>query len=163
MRAPIHSEKHYFQMSLFTISATLSVNQKLIDSVALLNKNQTFEVVEGAVVKAVFIELWLLGSSSGGSEVVCLCKDVQNLQGPTAAEMAALGNYNNKKNILFVHQGLSPNDGGDAPVLVMRGWYKIPKSKQRFGLGDALNLTILNPHATNDLFACGFCTYKEYT
>jgi len=44
----------------------------------------------------------------------------------------------------------------------MRGWYKIPKTKQRFGLGDRLVLQIAS-QGTDALDFCGFATYKEYT
>jgi len=81
--------------------------------------------------------------------------------GPTFAEMQALGTFTLKKNILFTHQGLSPNDGVGNPVVVMRGWYKIPKSKQRMGLSDRIVLSIANL-GTGALDYCGFATYKEY-
>ncbi len=120
------------------------------------------EVSEGSIIKAVYVELWTLGSSNDGFQIVVLEKSTQDATGPTFVEMAALGDYNNKKNILFTHQGLSANDGIGNPMPVMRGWYKIPKTKQRFGLGDRLNLNISNPSA-NTLTYCGFATYKEYT
>ncbi len=82
---------------------------------------------------------------------------------PTAGQIAALHDYANKKNILFTAQGLvTPTDGGQVPVL--RGWYKIPKGKQRFGLGDRLFLTIRNNNAAAiDINFCGLAIYKEYT
>ncbi len=81
----------------------------------------------------------------------------------TTGQMAALHDYDNKKNILFTAQGLlTPNDGGQVPVL--RSWYKIPKGKQRFGLADELVLSIRNNNATAiDINLCGVIIYKEYT
>ncbi len=81
----------------------------------------------------------------------------------TTASMAALHDYANKKNILFTAQGLlTPTDGGQVPVV--RGWYKIPKGKQRFGLTDQLFVSIRNNNATSiDINFCGLAIYKEYT
>ncbi len=149
-------------MSRFTIATVVEVGQSLIKAVATANKDLVDEVEEGAVVKAVYIELWLLNSSNDGSDIVVLHKAANNQGGPSFTEMNALSTYTEKKNVLFTHQGLSSNNGVGNPVVVMRGWYKIPKSKQRFGLGDRLNLIIAN-NGPSTLEACGFCTYKEYT
>ncbi len=162
MRPVIHSTKHYVQMSLFQVATVARVNTPLIVAVAVPDKNTVFEVEEGAIVKAIYVELWLENTSNLGSEVVILTKTTAGSVGPSFAEIQALGDWDEKKNILFTHQGLSANDSNGPPIAIMRGWYKIPKSKQRFGLGDQLNLSIGNP-SLNDLNACGFATYKEYT
>ncbi len=81
----------------------------------------------------------------------------------TTAQMAALHDYDNKKNILFTSQALSPIDES-MMIPVMRGWYKIPKGKQRMGLGDQLKISIRNNNATAiDVNFCGLVIYKEYT
>ncbi len=162
MRAPIHSRKHYVQITLSTAVTVTRNNELLIEGVAVTSKNTPREVEEGAIVKAIYIELWTLSSSNDGSEVVLLSKQQELNVGPTYVEAIAVDTYTNKKNILFTHQGLSSNDGVGNPQMVMRGWYKIPKSKQRFGLGDILTLTVANP-SLNTLTYCGFATYKEYT
>ncbi len=120
------------------------------------------EVIEGAIVKAIYIELWLIGSVADQHSIVTLTKEVGANVGPTFTEMVGLGIYTNKKNILFTHQGLAGNDGISIPLNIMRGWYKIPKSKQRFGLGDSLRLAIAS-QGDATIFFCGFATYKEYT
>ncbi len=162
MRPVIHSQKHYVQITRSSVSTVSNNNERLINAVAVSNKNLVDEVEEGATVKAVYVELWVLDTGNDGSHIVILSKPPQDNAGPVFSNMNALGNYNNKKNILFTHQGLSPNDGVGDPQMVMRGWYKIPKSKQRFGLGDSLVLSITN-NSLNDLDYCGFATYKEYT
>jgi len=122
-------------------------------------------VAEGATVKACYVEFWVSQDSSSvvGSYTVVLFKDPGNTSGMTAAQMAALHDYSNKKNILFTGQGLlTPNDGGQVPVL--RGWYKIPKGKQRFGLGDTMKISLRNNNlAANDVNFCGVVVFKEYT
>ncbi len=161
MRPVIHSEKHYVQISRSTVLTVQSVNLDIILAVA--GSPTTVDgVAEGALVKAVYIELWLLNSSNDGSDVVTLIKTPLGNAGPTFGQMNALGVYTNKKNILFTHQGLSSNNGVGNPIQIMGNWYKIPKSKQRFGLGDNLILSIAN-NGPSTLEFCGFATYKEYT
>ncbi len=162
MKAPIHSRKHYVQWTLSTALTVARNTEQIAKGVAVSAKDQPSEVEEGSVIKAVYIELWTLSSSSDGSEVVIICKDNSDGTGPTYNESITLDVYNNKKEIFFVHQGLSSNDGITSPTIAFKGWIKIPKSKQRFGLGDTLNVIISNP-SLNDLDYCGFATYKEYT
>ncbi len=162
MKAPIHSDKHYVQMTRSTATAGAANNEDLIIATEGTVANAVDEVVEGAVVKAVFVELWLLDAGAGGSFVVNLSKAPILNAGPTFTNMNSLGTYVNKKNILYTTQGLTANDGITGPIPVIRQWFKIPKSKQRFGLGDKLILTVAN-NGPQDLFYCGFATYKEYT
>ncbi len=162
MRAPIHSVKHYVQMSLTTVAAGAIVTTVLADGVERTTANAVNEVTEGAIVKAIYIELWIVGSSGNATQITVLAKYPSGVAPFTVAQMAALGAANNKKNILFTSQGLTSNDGIAGPVNIMRGWYKIPKSKQRFGLGDTLELQIFSQAAQANEF-CGFATYKEYT
>ncbi len=162
MRAPIHSQKHYVQMTLSQAGTVAVVNEQLILAVESTQANAVDEVVEGSLIKAVYVELWVQDTGNLGSAVVCLIKTPLGNLGPTFGQMNALGQYTNKKNILFTHQGLTPNDGVQGPRLVMRQWFKIPKSKQRFGLGDNLILAIAN-NSLQDLNYCGFATYKEYS
>ncbi len=162
MKAPIHSIKHYKQITRSSVTTVTRNNEQLAIGVQSTLANLENEVREGSIVKAVYVELWTLNDGNAGSEVVTLSKDNAQSTGPTFVEMQALFNYPEKKNILFTHQGLSANDGIDPPMNVMRAWYKIPKSKQRFGLGDHLNLNIADLGA-NDLNYCGFATYKEYS
>ncbi len=159
----VHSNKHYVQISRSSLATVTRVSVDLVLAVESTVANAVDEVAEGATVKAVYIELWLLNTSNDGSDIVCVIK---NLAGgatlPNFTQMNALGTYNNKKNILFTHQGLSSNNGVGNPIPVLRGWIKIPKSKQRFGLGDELNISIAN-NGPSALEFCGFATYKEYT
>lgn len=163
MKAPIHADKHYTQWSLFTATAGTKASQTVIYAVEGTTADANNEVVEGAVVKAVYIELWTMSDAVDGSQIIVVCKDTKDGTGPTYAQCVALNTYTNKKNILHTQQGLAPQEGaGSSPMPAFKGWIKIPKGKQRFGLGDTLILTIANPSA-NNLHCCGFATYKEYT
>jgi len=164
MRPIIQSKKHIFQISLSNIAQGLIVNTEFLNAIEGAPSEPT-HVKEGATVKACYIELWVLSESASavGSYTVVVQKNPGNAFAITTAQMAALHDYKNKKNILFTAQGLlNPDVAGATPV--MRGWYKIPKGKQRMGLGDALEIIIRNNNASAvDLDFCGLVIYKEYT
>ncbi len=161
MRQIVHSVKHYVQFPIDQITTATREAIILVQSVESTVANSAIEVPEGSIIKAVFVELWLENTGNLGESIVTLTKDTNALFGPTFIEMAALFTYTNKKNVLFTHQGLTSNDGVSQPTNVMRGWIKIPKGKQRFGLGDTLTLSVANV-SSQDLNRCGFAVYKEY-
>ncbi len=164
MRPIIKSKKHIFQISQATVAQAAVVNAILVTAVEATGTSPV-HVEEGAIVKACYVEFWVSQDSASvvGSYTIALYKDPSGTNAATSANMAALHDYPNKKNLLFTAQGLlTPNDGGQVPVL--RGWYKIPKGKQRFGLADRLIVTIRNNNATAiDINFCGLAIYKEYT
>ncbi len=162
MRPVIHSTKHYVQMSLTTVAAGALGTTVLVSAVPVLSKNLVSEVEEGATVKAIYIELWAIGGAGVATQITTLTKFPSGQTPFTTAEMAGLGTADNKKNILFTSQGIIGNDGIANPSMIMRGWYKIPKGKARFGLGDTLELQIFAQAAESIQF-CGFAIYKEYT
>ncbi len=162
VRPVVHSVKHYVQMSRSTVATVTAAAEDIVRSVESTVANAVDEVAEGTIVKAIYFELWLIDAGAGGSAVVTIAKTPIDSSGPSYTNMNSLGTYINKKNILFTFQGLTPNDGIAQPVNVIRGWVKIPKSKQRFGLGDRIILSIAN-NSAQDLFYCGFTTYKEYS
>ncbi len=162
VRPMVHSTKHYVQNSLATIVAGAQLTLVPVESVTVANKNALHEVEEGSSVKAIYFEQWIRSSEvSPGSFVAVLAKVPSGAGVFTTAEMAALGTADNKKNILWTSQGLVNDQDADA-LGMMRGWYKIPKSKQRMGLGDRIVLNIFAQGAI-DLVICGFTTYKEYS
>ncbi len=162
VRPMVHSVKHYVQYPISQIGTGVRENIRIARGVESTVANLDNEVPEGATVKAIFFELWLQNEGNLGEFIMTITKDPQDALGPTFAQMAALFTYANKKNVLYTTQGLTSNDGVSGPVNVIRGWIKIPKSKQRIGLGDSINMSIANVSA-NDLVRCGFATYKEYT
>ncbi len=164
MKAPITSRKHIFQISQSTVGQAAVVNTTFITAIEGTRSTPN-HVSEGAIVKACYVEFWVSQDSASvvGSYTVILYKNPGNNAIASATNLAALHDYDNKKNILFTAQGLlTPNDGGQVPVL--RAWYKIPKGKQRFGLGDTMQIAIRNNNATAiDINFCGNVIYKEYT
>ncbi len=133
----------------------------VLSAVEVANKNASNEVVEGAVVKAVFLELWTIGSVSDQFFTIFFAKYKGGQADASFTEMTDLTSYDNKANILWTTQGLASNDGIGNPVAVHRGWIKIPKSKQRMALGDNLRLQVASRGSANIDF-CGIAIYKEY-
>ncbi len=162
MRQIIQSEKHYVQQSRSQVATVAKATVDIVRSVQSTLANLVDEVAEGSIIKAVFVEMWLLDTANDGSFIVSLEKLPGLVADMNFASSNALGSYDNKRNLLYVTQGLSPNNGVGNPVPIIRQWFKIPRGKQRFGLGEKLKLNITN-NGLNDLEFCGFFTYKSYT
>ncbi len=162
MKPIIHSQKHIVQQTRSQVATVAHVAIDIILAVQSTVAAAVDQVVEGASVRAVFVELWILDTANDGSFVITLEKLPGGAGGQTFAISNALGTYANKRNILYTTQGLSPNNGVGNPVPIIRQWFKIPKGKQRFGLAEKLKLNITN-NGANDLEFCGFFTYKELT
>ncbi len=164
MKAPITSKKHIVQISQGTIAQSAVEQTNLVEAIEAQASTPT-QVQEGAVVKAIYVELWLGNASTSvvGSYTTILYKNPGGGHTATAAEVAALHDYTNKKNILFTSQALvPPTDGGQ--VVVLRQWVKIPKGKQRMGLNDKIQLVTRNNNSTSvSINFCGLSVYKEYT
>ncbi len=166
MRAPIHSNKHYLQKSLSTVTAGAVDTFRIADAVQVPGTGAE-DVIVGCIIKAVFVEMWVRGGElAEGAIQLALTKTQLDSNGPTFTEMGNMMDYNEKKNVLFFSQGLTNGSGsatvGSSTALPMiRQWFKIPKSKQRFGLGDGLSLVAAG--LVLDSVWCGFATYKEYT
>ncbi len=146
--------------SIFSATSAAIVTQQIVQSVAPENVDIASEVEEGSIVKAVYLEMWAIGDSVKTSGQMVVFKSEGDTAAPSAANMAALHDWSNKKNILYTTMGLFAEDTS-APRLLFQGWIKIPKGKQRFGLNDKLRLTILSTGGTTNF--CGFTLYKSYT
>ncbi len=162
MKAPIVSRKHLVQHTQFTTaSAAVTVN---IDAVgqAVQNVNVASEVIEGSVIKAVYVEIWLMSADTTAATFVMMCeKAPSGAVAPNFTNMTTLDAYDNKKNILFTSQGLTSDVDGN-PTPVVRQWIKIPKGKQRFGLEDRFRVNIA-AIGSSALLGCGLTIYKSYT
>ncbi len=163
MRAVIQSRKHIFQIALSSIIGVGIDSQSLAVAVEGAHTSSS-SIAEGAIVKAVYVELWLLNSAANlGSFTMILYKNPGGSNTATSADMAALHDWDNKKNILYTTQGITPSGGAAGfPMMAYKNWIKIPKGKQRFGLNDKLILAMRN-NTTDDLNFCGVAIFKEYT
>ncbi len=162
VRPMVHSNKHYVQTSLSSVTGGANASVTIIDAVA--TPTGVSQVEEGSSVKAVYFEHWVKAGEANnlGTFIAIIAKIPGGASGFNFSQMAALGSADNKKNIFYTTQGLLNTEGLSATNII-KGWVKIPKSKQRFGLGDRLLLAISASSATVDVDHCGFATYKEYT
>ncbi len=162
MRAPITSRKHIIQHTQTTVASGAVASNLPILAQAVQDVNANFEVIEGSVIKAVYIERWIIGKGpSPTSYVLIVEKAPANAPAITFTQMTNLDSYPNKKNILFTSEGLLPRDDANA-IPVLRQWLKIPKGKQRFGLKDELRIVVADI-GVDDIEFCGLVIYKSYT
>ncbi len=164
MRPVIQSRKHYFQIAQATVAQAAIVNTVVVSAIEGA-RSQPQHVAEGAIVKAVWLELWCQNDSASviGSFTAGLYKNPGGTNVLLSADAAALHDYDNKKNLFYTTQALAPTDDSQL-MLIHKGWIKIPKGKQRFGLGDEIAVFIRNNNATAlDIAFCGLVIYKEYT
>ncbi len=158
MRAVINSIKHYVQIPVTTIASGAVAARAIANAVAAPATGTTDEVNIGSIVKAVYVEIWADGDITEATIVAAIEKRKAGSAAPTFTNMNNLMAYDNKANVLQVHQGLPP--AGDNIVPLFREWIKIPRGKQRMAQGDKLTLSIA---ATGtEIHFCGFFTYKEY-
>ncbi len=161
VRPMVHSTKHYVQPGLRSIVAGVTEAHVIVEAVAIADVTDNDEVGEGNSVKAIYVESWIRASGASPGAYIAVVAKVPGT-GTTfgTTQMAALFDAENKKNILFTSQALV-NDNDANAINIIRGWLKVPKSKQRMGLGDRW---VLHTNAIGvDMTICGFETYKEYT
>ncbi len=165
MLAPIVSVKHYVHRTNVTVTSGTIENVVLADAVTVASAGgNAFDVTEGSVVKAVHLDYWVLniGASNTNTQWTAILEKVpSNQTAATAAQLANLGAYTNKKNILHSFQGnIAAAVDGNGGIPFLQGWFKIPKGKQRMGLGDRLVVSAVSTGVS--IRICGLCTYKEY-
>lgn len=159
MLSPIKAIKHYGQTPALTITSGVRTGVSLVTAIVEgAARSASIDVEEGSVIKAVYCEFWIQGVTISNTATWVILKRPSDAPNPTFTEMNNLGTYTNKKNILFSGQGIAPTNGN--VMNIVKGWIKIPKGKQRFGLGDKLALVVA---ATGtDVILCGLTTFKEY-
>ncbi len=161
MKAPINSKKHIIQTTETAVASATVLSIVLAHAVAIQNVNTAQEVVEGAVVKAIYLEYWFRSNVTNGASFVAIVeKAIGQAGNPTFTEMTTLDAYKNKKNVLYTTQGLVAGSG-DNPQPLMRQWIKIPRGKQRMGLDDQIRIHFAALGA-NALLGCGLTIYKSY-
>ncbi len=160
MKSPIHSNKHYVHTPAAGVASGGVFTVILTDAIAEgTTRTNARQVTEGALVKAMYVEYWVKADNPNFTVSGAFLKlPGGGTLAPTAANMAAMASYENKKNCFDFHQGLAPS--GDQTLALFRQWYMIPKGKQRQGLGDQIVVTFAFAGSAGDV--CGFATYKEY-
>ncbi len=157
----INSEKHINQHTLASASIGVSVTTNIAQATPNPVSAAANTIAVGTEIKAVYVELWLLAASAQpGTAILIIEKLPGSSTNITAAQMAALNAYDNKKNIFFTSMGIV-GDSNTNPTPFVRQWIKIPKGKQRFGQNDRLQFTILSQIDTTEW--CGLSIFKAYT
>ncbi len=154
------TKKHFFQKTLTNVTTATTNVSTFVWSVDTTSANASFEVAEGATVSAFYAEIWIIGQTADQFFTAVIAKLPGGVGNVLQADIVDLFAYDNKKNILYTTQGLAPNDGVGQPIPLLRQWFKVPKSKQRFGLGDKLQFAF-SSRGTGTIDICGFFMYKE--
>ncbi len=155
------SIKHYVQHSITDTASGAVRVIKLVDAVVEgAARGATNIVWEGSHVETIYVEHWLVNANATNETqfVVALILLPSGAVAPTAADMVNLSAYTNKKNVLYVSQGVLGFSGSQA-VPVMREWHLIPSGKTRMGQADEIILVIAPVGAS--ISNCGISTYKE--
>ncbi len=162
MLAPIVSVKHYVHYENTPVGSATRRSMDVVEAVAQGAITNAEDVTEGSIVKAIFLEMWVKSGATAGNDTkfqFVLEKVPSGATPITFAQMNNLGSYLNKKNVLYVSQGVL-GDLTSNSIPIVRNWFKIPKGKQRMGIGDQI---VMSVSATGfDIDSCGFSTYKEY-
>ncbi len=162
MVAPIVSIKHYVNIEKQTPADGTRLSIQIVQGVAQTAVANNTDVVEGSIIKAVYLELWLKSNGTTGNEAkfqLVIEKVTSNQEPISFVQMNNLMSYPNKKNVLFVSQGVLGDLNTDS-IPIVRNWFKVPKGKQRFGLDDEFFASVSATNATFDV--CGIAVFKEY-
>lgn len=160
--APINTIKHFVPLASVPIATGAINNHKIAEGVAAPATTLVSDVIQGAIVKAVYVEMWLASNEASGTEsqfILTIEKKRATEVDMTNAQALNLQSYFNKKNILYTTQGILNSNTVQGTVPVVRQWIAIPKGKQRFGLADEF---LVNIAAVGSLQVCGMTIYKEY-
>jgi len=162
---PINTIKHYVHLGNAAIANGAVLDYVIAEAVVAPAVANAFSVREGSVIKAVHIEVWVIGAGATGEDTqfaLILYKNPSGVTPITFAQTSNLGAYPNKKNILYTTQGVvSTLTDGASAIPIVRGWFAIPKGKQRMGSDDSIRVAIASTGTI--LQRCGLSTYKEYT
>ncbi len=162
MLAPINSIKHYVQHTRVTNNSGAILINDIAKGVVAPAVSTTFDVIQGAIVKAIYVERWVMASQATTDPITyvyVIMKLPNDVIAPTAAQLNNLMAYTNKSNILFTAMAIVGEAATNNAVPIHRGWIMIPKGKQRMALGDRIITAITS---LDNLSVCGFETYKEY-
>ncbi len=148
------------QIPLATVASTALAKVLLAESVQDLDQTVPSDVAVGSTVKAVFIELWVLAEGTAVSSLnVNFQKKPAGAGNMTAVNAGSLHTFAGKNDVYYVSQGVL-GDENTNPVPFLRGWFKVPKGKQRMAFGEQLVLNITS--LITALQFCGVVIYKEY-
>ncbi len=162
MLAPLITIKHYINIENAQITSGSTRQVELVQAVGQSLVANASDVVEGSLVKTVYIEMWLKSFAPAGTDTkfqLVIEKVPAGAVPITFTQMNNLMTYPNKKNVLYVTQGVL-GDLSTQSIPAVRQWFMIPRGKQRFGLDDEFIVSI---SATAEIIqSCGLAVYKEW-
>ncbi len=165
MQAPINTRKHFVPFTNTVVANGVRQALTVVQSVVAPAVANVFEVKEGSVLKAIHVEYWIIntGATNTDTQFIFTVEKVPvGAPGVTFTNMSNLMSYENKRNIFYTSQGvLGPQIDGSPSIPVIKDWLLIPKGKQRFGLGDRIQVSLAAIGTTINF--CGISIYKEYT
>ncbi len=162
VKPTINSSKHYIPLTNSELATGALLEFDIVEGQTNVNLSATADVREGSNVKAIFLELWCAGAGASGTDTqftAIVVIQPSNAPSVTTTNLANLQSFKNKKNVLYTTQGVLRGLDVQA-VPIIRQWFKIPKGKQRIGLGDKIQLYLTS--IGTGMNRCGFATYKEY-
>ncbi len=160
MKATINSQKHIIQIGPQSVTLGAILNQGLAVAVRVADADAANEVRIGSLVKTIFIELWCTSDDATQSSGIITLEKLPLATDPmTVGDSAALDSYFNKNNVFYITQGLIGQQANTG-IPFLRGWFKIPRGKQRMSETSRINLNI--SAVLDGVRICGFATYKEY-
>ncbi len=158
---PINSIKNIVQdVDLLATGATLTkIIATSVDTSVLAN---TTEVDRGSRINTVYIEIYIYGNTTTGTNSPMTWFVMKNPSTEIAVpNPALLGTTDRKKFVFAMGRGLSGSSTTGSPPYVIRGWFSIPKRYRRMGQNDTLNWSIRNDSGAN-LNICSMFLYKWY-
>ncbi len=160
MRPIINTKKHVVQFSLATIASGANASLNIALALAAPVATTPAHITEGSKITAVYVEMWIQSQTTSPASAIAIIEKLPGAANNSASttEMASLNSYDNKNNVLWTQMGLTPGNSTYA-LNIIKGWIKIPKSKQRFGLEQSIFLTIFAQTAAHSM--CGFAVFKE--
>ncbi len=105
----VNSIKHYVQHENAVVGSAAVRTIEVIDTVGQAAVANANDVVEGAVIKAVFIEMWIKSGATAGNDTKFQLSIEKLPAGGTLNTFAGMNNmmaYLNKKNVLYFTQGV---------------------------------------------------------
>ncbi len=159
---PINSRKNINQR-IAIIAAAGTDTMRITNAVEVMPAlAQTGQVVAGATVNTIYLEIWMYGNAVAGVNSPVTWMLVKNPgNNLTMPDPALAGADDNKRWIFAMGKGLLGNSGNGQPGYLIRGWFSIPKRMRRHGFDDEIQLIIKNDTA-NDINLCELAIYKWY-
>ncbi len=129
-----------------------------LDNPATTTDNQ---VERGCKIFKIWMEWWYYGTSTGDTNDII---DAYIIKNPgnnlTVPNPGTVGTSNEKKFVIKIWKGLAGTKTTGGQPYSWKGWIKIPKVYQRFGIDDRLAFVIRSPTTGNN---CTNFVYKWFT